>query len=95
MAAARCLSTYSGIVCDWKYYCVPVAVPVQEAEALQRKRQARAAAAEECDDSALSAFDPYGRHKSVYKGIRLHEDTDRKELVSLPVLLLLPLLLVC
>ena len=30
------------------------------------------------DDSALSAYDPYGRNKHVYRGIRLHEDTDRK-----------------
>jgi hypothetical protein len=40
-------------------------------------------AGEEVDDSAMSAYDPYGRHKSVYKGIRLHEDTDRKALVRL------------
>jgi hypothetical protein len=36
------------------------------------------AAGEELDDSAMSAYDPYGRHKDVYRGIRLHEDTDRK-----------------
>jgi hypothetical protein len=34
------------------------------------------------DDSAMSAYDPYGRHKSVYRGIRLHEDTDRKAQVT-------------
>lgn len=34
------------------------------------------------DDSALSAYDPYGRHNHIYKGVRLTEDTDHKEYVS-------------
>ena len=33
------------------------------------------------DDSAMSAYDPYGRHKNVYKGVRLHEDSNHKEQV--------------
>ena len=36
---------------------------------------------EEDNHSALSAFDPYGRHLQVYKGIKLYEDSARKEQV--------------
>ncbi len=34
------------------------------------------------DDSAMSAYDPYGRHSHIYKGVHLTEDTDHKEYVS-------------
>jgi len=37
---------------------------------------------EEDNHSALSAFDPYGRHLQVYKGIKLYEDSVRKEQVG-------------
>lgn len=36
---------------------------------------------EEDNHSALGAFDPYGRHQQVYKGIKLYEDSARKEQV--------------
>ena len=37
---------------------------------------------EEDNHSALSAFDPYGRHLQVYRGIKLFEDATRKEQVG-------------
>lgn len=39
-------------------------------------------AEEEGEDNAMSAYDPYGRHKQVYKGIRLYEDEGQKEKVE-------------
>jgi hypothetical protein len=35
------------------------------------------------DHSSLGAYDPYGRQQVVYKGMRLYEESDRKNAVSL------------
>jgi hypothetical protein len=62
--------------------CLVLSFLVQESGARRGGGGAGRGAAEDLDDSAMSAYDPYGRHKSVYRGIRLHEDTDRKAQVT-------------